>query len=270
MITTSRSPWRSASARTNVVVGGAVGGVEGDDVDVQPGPGSARRATTSSGRRAASTTVRVEVDSSSDTMARPMSLVPPSSTMVCGSPSAFSMFGLRFSRRAAEPPALVADPDAGRVDRRRGPPATRPAAGSPGGSPPGSCGRPWPGSGDHRRRAPRRRGRAAARRVRALPAGRSSASVQPGMGKLSGPWLAAPKRFSTARKLAVPEPASRSTTVRSAASGAERHDELVLQEAAAAVQAVPRADHVERVEVGRDRHDLRRRGGAAPCGTRAR
>ena len=46
----------------------------------------------------------------------------------------------------------------------------------------------------------------------------SRVSVQPGAGKLSGPGLAAPKRLSTDRKLGVPAPASRSTTVRSAAS----------------------------------------------------
>ena len=37
----------------------------------------------------------------------------------------------------------------------------------------------------------------------------------------------------------------------------ERHDELVLQEASAPVEAVPRVDEVQRVEVPRDRHDLR-------------
>ena len=117
------------------------------------------------GRRPASTTVRVDGETSASTMARPMSLVPPSSTMVCGSPSAFSI-GPPAQCEQAQPAALVAGPDAARVDGGRGRPATRRAGGTRGGSPPAWCGRPWRGSGGRRRRARGRRGRAAARQAR--------------------------------------------------------------------------------------------------------
>ena len=65
------------------------------------GRSSSAGARLGSGRRPASTTVRVAGDSRRSTIARPMSLVPPSSTMVCGSPSALSMRSSgQISRRA--------------------------------------------------------------------------------------------------------------------------------------------------------------------------
>ena len=103
--------------------------------------------------------------------------------MVCGSPSAFS---------TVLPSMRVTCPAAGAGSRslaqtRPGSTASRtachsPAGGSRGGSRRASCGRPWPGSGARRRRARRRRA-VQQRRQPGRAAGRSSASVQPGVGE---------------------------------------------------------------------------------------
>ena len=50
----------------------------------------------------------------------------------------------------------------------------------------------------------------------------------------------------------------------------EGHDELVLDHAALAVQAVPRSDEVQRMEEGADALDLRRPDSSATCGTTLR
>src|SRR4051794_7801904 len=106
------------------------------------------------------------------------------------------------------------------------------------------------------------------------PAGRSTASVQPGAGKESIPWPG-PKRLRTPRKAGRPSAVRRLKTPRTAASApegatdwdlgpalgaqaledraddalrAEGDNELVLEQAARAVEAVPVAHTVERVE----------------------
>ena len=206
----------------------------------QPRPGQLADDAPSSGRRAASTTVRV---AGRQQLARRW----PGRCRCCrraGRSSAVrrgrSSWVLRsvVEQSSAGPGRC---PHAGRVDRGRAPPATRRGGGSRGGSRRASCASPWPGRGGRRRRARARRARRAARRARA-PGGDVEGQRPARHREAERAGLAAPNRFSTARKLAVPAPARRSTTVRSAASCAERHDELVLQEAAPAVQPVPRAD----------------------------
>ena len=98
----------------------------------------------------------------------------------------------------------------------------------------------------------------------------SSASVHPGRGKLNGAGFDGPKCLSTERKLVNPDPANRSTTVSQCPLLAERHDELVLHDATAAVQAVPVADRVERMEVLGEALQLTEALRVAPGGTRTR
>ena len=174
------------------LVDAGVGGVEGDGVDLDARPleladrASRRDAARRAPRRVSSATA------GRSTIARPMSLVPPRSTIVCGSPRALSMGQLpdqlvrsvdvqasaRRSRRRAR--SLAHTP--GRVDRRpHGPPLVE-ARVARGGSPPAWCGRPWPGSGARRRRARGRRACGTGRAARAWPSARRASASSPARG----------------------------------------------------------------------------------------
>ena len=77
------------------------------------------------------------------------------------------------------------------------------------------------------------------------------AGSSPRSGTTAGPGSPGPNRFSTARNdghAALAQPREHGAQ---GVLGAEGHDELVLDEAPRAVHAVPGADAVERVEVGR-------------------
>jgi hypothetical protein len=129
-----------------------------------------------------------------------------------------------------------AEPGRTRACRRDPPAVARPATrgssrvhgvqklGSP-------AGRPWPGRHGHRPRPPGRRGRRAEDPAEAAPAGRSMASVQPGMGNDNGPGSPGPKRFKTRSRTTRPgrcSPARRSCP--DGVGGGVGHHALVLQE----------------------------------------
>ena len=132
---TSMSPYLSDSERANsacVSVAAPSKATTSTTTPSERRPAAARSPASMS--RQASTTVRVVGFSNWRTMARPMSLVPPSSTMVCGSPSAFSM-GLQCRS------GTVRSTRGGGRDRsatlhvgrpRRGSPSTRRGAGNRG------------------------------------------------------------------------------------------------------------------------------------------
>ena len=248
---------RRRRADRRAAVFGGVGGVERARRRRRRRGRAVPRRRPRRGVRAASTTVVVAGDTKASTIALPMSLVPPNSTIVCASPRALSITVSPTRLGEAQAAALVARPAAVRIDARRGPPATRRDADSRGGSLRAWRRRPWRGSAARRRRARRRRARRAARRDRRRAAGMSRVSVQPGAGK------AQRCRVGRAEPLEHGEEAGRAATRRSGSRlgaapflGAERDEELVLHEPAPAVQAVPRPDRVERVEEPRDRHDL--------------
>ena len=239
-----------------VLVGRAVGGVEGDDGDVQPGPGqlagddlvrpAGGEHDRSGGRSSAAPA----------TMAWPMSLR-----------AAEQHDGLRFAERVLhevsgsvveqpEPAALVAGPDAGRVDRAR----DRLPLGQSGVAP-----------ADGRRGRVRVLGQVVAaagvehdlvepveQLGQAAAAGRQVERQRPARDgeRLSGPGLAAPKRLSTARKLAVPgRPAARRrcAALPPAPNGTTN---WYCRKPAAPYSRFHEPTRVERVEERRDRADL--------------
>ena len=176
--------------------------------------------------------------------------------------------GCRRRRSQGQPSGQVGGEDARRGRRRRGPCATRRCAGTCACNASGWCASPWPGRAGRPRRAPSRPARSQSS-CRPGSIGKSTHSVQPGIGNDSGARLPSPNRLSTFRRTRARSAAIIRTASRSVLLGAERHDELVLQEAVRAVHPVPLADDVQRVE---ERGDVlhRARPSSAPCGTRAR
>ena len=130
---------------------------------------------------------------------------------------------------------------------------------------------PWRGRRGRRRR--RRAGRAGrgARRDRAPRPGCRARASTPARGTTADPGLPGPKRFSTARNDARPRVAQHPrATSRTVSVRVVGHHVLVLHEAAAAVEPVPAAHAVERVEEGRDPLELADLERRRPCGTRPR
>ena len=114
------------------------------------------------------------------------------------------------------------------------------------------------------------RDRGADRRDRAMPREcRAPASNRPAGSRAARGWL---RRTASAPRGSWPPhwPRGARPPSASASSSTERHHELVLHHAAAAVQAVPRADEIERMEERADPLDLADAALRAPCGTRPR
>ena len=182
----------------------------------------------------------------------------------------------RLRRRRGRPSQREPPGQVGRRARRRcgstpvaAPRATRRAAGTAPAAARAAAGSPWRGRRGRRPRRRPRRGRRADRRARPAEAGTSRASVQPGRGNDSGPGSAGAEPLEhgeEGRHPATADPAQHLAHGLAVVG----HDALVLHEAARAVEPVPVAHAVERVEERPERHQLAVAAARGACGTTPR